>query len=480
MAESLKQKTVKGLIWSGVERILGQAVSFALALILARLVTPADYGTLAIVMVFVTLSGVIVDAGFANALIRKVDCTDVDRSTVLYFNIIVSILIYGVLYVISPFISNFYNNEDLTTLIRCASVVVVINSFSIVQQATLMSRIDFKKQTVVSLVSSITSGIIGIYLAYQDFGVWALVSQTIILYTIRCIMLWCIVRWKPLLTFSKESFKDLFGYSSKLMISNLISTGGREFMQLMLGRFFPIADLGYYNYANRIGTFLPANLSTTIQRVIFPVFSQIQDNDDQLAFNFRRSLVLSMAVILPIMFAVSALAEPIIELLLTDEWLPTIPLLRVIAITMGIWPLLFFNMNILWVKKRSDLSLKLEIINLIIRLSTVFALYKYGILWVSIALCIAEFLNFILYACVVRKVNSYGLLGQLKDVLHLLLSVSIPSLFTYYFLLTYIDDNIIQIFAGGSVIFVVSFICFVIGNNIFREFVLKCLYLKFK
>ena len=443
--QTLKQKTVRGLVWSAIERLSGQVISFALALILARLVTPEDYGVLAIVMVFVTVAGLMVDAGFANALIRKTDCTDVDRSTVFYFNLVVSALMYAIIYFAAPFLASFYENSELTPLIRCASVVVMINSLCIVQQATLTSRIDFKKQTVISLSSSIVSGLLGITLAYQGYGVWALVAQTITQYSMRALMLWIVVRWRPLLVFSRESFNDLFGYSSKLMFSNLIVAGGREVLQLLMGKFFSVASLGHYNYANKLGSFLPITISMSIQRVLFPAFSQIQDKDEQLAENFRKSLVLTMSFIFPLMLSTSALAEPIINILLTKEWLPTVPLLRFMAITMAIWPLLLFNMNILWVKKRSDLSLRLEMINIVFRLGIVFAMYQTGILWVSIALCIAEFLNYLVYAKVIERVCSHGLVKQLQDLVYPFFAAALSSYSAYYFLLPQFENNFIKL-----------------------------------
>lgn len=471
MADDLKAKTIKGLIWSGIERLSGQIVTFVLTLILARLVTPNDYGTLAIVMVFITISGFMVDAGFTNALIRKVDCTDTDRSTVLYFNIVVSGVMYGILYLLTPYIASFYHNEALTLLIRCASVVIIINSLSIVQQATLTARIDFKKQTIISLTSSIISGILGIYLAYNGYGVWALIAQTVSLATIKSIMLWCVVRWKPLLVFSKDSFKDLFGYSYKLMLSNLIVSGSNEIIQLMLGKFYSMSSLGHYNYANKIGSFMPTHISNTIQRVLFPVFSQIQEDEEKLAYNFRKSLVLSMALILPLMFCIFALAEPIIKTLLTDEWLPTVPLLRIVAITMALWPLLFFNINVLWVKKRSELSLRLEIINIIIKLSLVVGLYKFnGILGICIALCIAQFINFIIYAIYTARVIPYSVTNQLKDILYLLLAVTAPTLLVYFLILPLVGNVLLQFAIGCSVVFLLFYTMAFAGNRVIREF----------
>ena len=459
MAESLKQKAVKGLIWSGIERLSGQIVTFVLTLILARLVTPHDYGVLAIVMVFVSISSLIVDAGFANALIRKVDCTDEDRSTVLYFNIATSIILYGILYLFTPNIASFYNNIDLIPLIRSATTVIIINSFSIVQQAILTAQIDFKKQTKISLSSSIISGLVGIWLAYQGYGVWALVMQTIILASIRVIMLWLVVRWRPLIVFSSNSFKDLFGYSYKLMLSNLIVKGGNETLQLLMGFFFSTANLGYYNYSKRMADFPSTNITTTIQRVLFPVFSKIQTNDHQLAENFRQSLVLGMTAIFPIMFGISVLAEPLVNILLTSEWKPVIPILSITAITMGVWPLLLFNMNILWVKKRSDLSLILEIVAMVVKLAVVLYLFRFGLLYVCMGFAVVTVINFITYAYVTSRLISYNYITQILDICKVLFKSALASFATFYLVIPNIDNNVLQLLFGFiSIVVITSFL----------------------
>lgn len=380
MAENLKQKTVKGLVWSGVERLLSQGITFVLGLILARLVTPEDYGILAIVMVFITITGLLVDGGFAQALIRKVDSTDIDRSTVLYYNIVVSVIIYILLYILAPMMARIYDISGLTVLIRCASVLVIINSLSIVQQAILISNIDFKKQTVISTLSSIISGCIGIYMAFIGYGIWALITQVIIAALVRCLALWITVRWRPLLAFSKKSFNDLFGYSSKLMISHLISGVGNEMVQVVFAKMYSTTSLGYYNYSRKMAFFISNNISTTIQRVLYPVFSKIQDNEQHLVDSFKMTLVLTMTILVPLMFLISILSDNIVGFLLTEQWQDTAPILRVVSLTMSVWPLLLFNKNILNLKKRSDLSLIVEAINASVTLGLIISFWRFGLL----------------------------------------------------------------------------------------------------
>lgn len=456
MSSDLRQRTLKGLFWSGFERVTAQAVTFVLTLILARLVSPDDYGTLAIVMVFVALSEILVDSGFANALVRKQDCSDVDRSTVLYFNIVVAVLMYALLYVSAPLIASFYDNELLRPLVRYTSLIIVVNSLSIVQKAILTSKIDFKKQTIVTLTSSIVGGAVGVALAYKGYGVVALVSQAILVATVRTILLWVLVWWQPMFVFSRSSFDELFGYSYKLMLSGLIVGGANQIIQLLMGKFFSLSTLGYYNYSKRVADFPSTNISSTIQRVLFASFSQIQNDDRLLSEKFRESLVVSMSIIFPIMFGLSMLCEPIIELLLTPQWRPTIPLLRIVSITMAFWPLLMFNINILWVKKRSDLSLMLEVINTSIKLVVIISLFRYGILAVCAGLTLVTIINFFTYAYFISNISSYSFSRQIKDILRVMLKPLLASILSYFVIEALSAGNLAKIIFGYLSIFVID------------------------
>ncbi|MFR9525500.1 MAG: lipopolysaccharide biosynthesis protein [Rikenellaceae bacterium] len=455
--DSLKARGLEGMFWSGVERLLGQVVTFVITLILARLVTPADYGLLAIVMVFVNIAGVMVDGGFANALVREVECTDRDRSTVLYFNIVVAMIIYLVLYLVAPLLADLYDKGDVVDLVRVASIIVVINSLAVVQHSILISAVDFKRQGVISLVSSIVSGVVGVALAYLGFGVWALIVQAILSATVRVIMLWVVVAWRPLLCFSRSSFERLFGYSSKLMLSNLIVSGGNELFQLLIGRLFSTANLGFYNYTRRMASFLSCNITITIQRVLFPILSQIQNDEVRLSQLFRRSQILTMSLIAPLMFALSAIAEPVVRVLLTEEWYAAIPILRVISITLAIYPLLLLNINILYVKRRSDLSLKVESMSIAVNFVIISLLQRHSLIVLCVALCVKEFLNFILYASIVGRVNSYNLMRQLVDILPILLQSIVSMFVVRYMLLPLIDGAMLQIVVGSVATFALYF-----------------------
>ena len=455
--QTLKSKAIRGGVWSGIERILAQAITFVLSLFIARLVTPGDYGVLAILMVFVSFAGVLVDSGFANALVRKIDSNDIDRSTVFYFNIIIALLIYILLFCSAPYIATIYNQPALIILLRVLSIVIIINSLAVVQQAILVSNVDFKTQTKVSLISSSISGTVGIILAYLDYGVWALVIQLILQALIRSLLFWYYVAWKPLMVFSKSSFQNLFGYSYKLLLSGILITCSNEIFQLLIGKFYSTASLGYYNYANRMASFPSTNLATVVQRVAFPILSQMQNNDEALISNFRKFNILLTSINLPIMLAISILAEPIVHLLLTDVWYGVIPILTVIALTMTVYPILVLNINILWIKGRSDLTLILEILSIAIKFTIVFFVYDQGLLTVCILLGIGLMITSIIYAYFVGKVCKYGLLKQLKDLLPVILKSAV-SAFIVYLLVPYIENGILKIICGVLMLFFINVI----------------------
>lgn len=472
MAEGLKQKTVRGLIWSGVERLFGQIFSFVLAIFLARLLTPEDYGVIAIVTIFISVSGLFVDAGFANALVRKTDCTDIDRSTVLYFNIVVSIFMYAILYVCAPFIAELYHNFELINLIRCTSLVIILNSFGIVQQSILTSRLDFKKLTPITIFTSFVSGCIGIFLAYNNYGVWALVMQYISAAVMRNILLCVIVRWRPLYIFSYESFKDLFGYSYRLMLSNLIIKGGNESIQLLMGKFFSVSNLGYYNYSKRIADFASMNISTAIQRVLFPAFSQVQHDNNKLLLAYQKSLILSMTFIFPLMLIISTLSEPLVNILLTNEWMPIIPILRITTLTMAFWPLLLFNINLLWVKKRSDLSFRLEVVGIAIKLLIVLSLFNFGLFEICIGFLVATIVNFIVYAYFTSRIIHYGVFAQVSDVIKVFIKPCLSSIFTYYFVLPMLNDNISKLVVGSIIITTITILQIIVFRGLEYQFLI--------
>lgn len=454
MESNLKKKTINGLKWSFIDRILGQGISFVLLVVIARLVSPADYGLLAIVMVFVNISNTFIDCGFSNALIRNSCKNDVDNSTVFYFNIIASSIIYVILFFLSGVMADFYNKPVLEILIKYASVVVIINSLALVQQSILTSRIDFKTQTVVSFVSALISGTTGIALAYNGYGVWALIVQTVTLSIIKTCLLWIVVRWKPLWVFSESSFRNLFGYSVRIMFSNLLANISTEINNLVIGRNYQPSQLGYYSYANKMSGFPSSVLVSIVRAVMFPALSQVKDDDTAVTNNFKTSLHLSYFVISPIMLCLAALAAPFITILLSDKWLPSADLLQILAISLSVWPLVIMYKNIMYVKGYSNYDVRIQFIITLLKLCAVLIFSHYSIIVFCWAYCIICMVETLVFGYATTLVMDYKLIDQLKDI-HRTSLFSITSyLLVAFCVVPLFDNSMLQLFIGGFSFFI--------------------------
>ena len=278
MSESLKHKTVRGVGWSFIDNISNQGVTFLVGLVLARLLTPEEYGIMAMITIFIAVSNSIVDSGFSNALIRKVDIRRIDYNTVFFFNLLVSVFLYVVLYVISPFISTFFKEPILTEVTRVIGWVLIINALGIIPRTILVKEVDFKTQTKVSLISSISSGVVGIGMALAGMGVWSLVGQQLSRQFLNTLFLWVYCKWRPLWEFSGRSFREMFGFGSKLLVSGLIDTVYKNIYYLVIGRFYTSAQLGQYTRAEQFNMIFSSNLTSVVQRVSYPVLSSIQKN----------------------------------------------------------------------------------------------------------------------------------------------------------------------------------------------------------
>lgn len=318
--ESLKQKTTKGLFWSSVERFSNQGVQFFFSIILARLLSPSDYGIVAMVVIFFAIAQTFVDSGFSNAIVRKKDRTESDLSTCFYFNILIGFVFYILLFLCSPFIAEFYGQPILSPIVKISGLNVLINSLCIVQQAQFTIRIDFKTQAKVTLTSTVISGILGILLAYLGYGVWALVWQGVTGSFVRMILFWILSKWRPRESFSKDSFHYLFGYGSKLLASGLLDTTYNNIYPIVIGKFYSPAQLGNFSRAQGWASLPSSNITGILQRVTFPVLTEMQDDNERLATNYRKLLRLSAFVIFPLMMLLAAIASPLVRVVITSKW----------------------------------------------------------------------------------------------------------------------------------------------------------------
>ncbi|RHJ90400.1 lipopolysaccharide biosynthesis protein [Parabacteroides bouchesdurhonensis] len=408
---SIKQQATKSVFWSAIERLSVQGIQFLLSIIIARLLLPTDYGLIAMLSIFMAIAQTFIDSGFANALIQKKDRTDADYSTVFYFNIVVSVVVYLLLYIVSPFIASFYDEQALTSVTRIVGLILIINSFGIVQQAKMTVVLDFKNLAIASLIAVIGSGTVGVWLAYSGYGVWALVYQSLLNNLLRVAFVWIFSGWKPILCFSRDSFRVLFAFGSKLLLSSLLHTLYTNLYTLIIGKKFSSEELGYYNRAFTLAQFPSTNLTSIIVRAVYPIQCRIQDDDEQLKTLFLKYTRISCYLIFPIMIGFCALAEPIIRILLTDRWLPAVPMLQIMCITYMWDPVMKINNSMLNVKGRSDYFLYAEVWKKIVAFSILFATMPSGVIVMCIGLFFYAFadMGIIMYYC--KKVTNitYGM-----------------------------------------------------------------------
>lgn len=396
---SLKQKTVNGLIWSSIDNFANLGVQFTVGIILARILTPHEFGLIGILMIFIAFSQSIVNSGFSQALIRKTDCNNTDYSTVFYFNLAIGILFYFVLYFTSELISDFFDEPQLNQIIKVFSIIIVVEAFTIIQRTILTKRVDFKLQAKISLIASVASGIIAIVMAYNNLGVWSLVALHVGRRALNSLLLWLWNRWKPLFVFSTQSFKELFAFGSKLLLSGLIDTLYRNIYYLVIGKFFSAQDLGYYTRANEFKRIPSENLNSIIGRVSYPVLSSMQDDIPRLRNNYQKLIRSTMLITFVLMVGMAAVAEPMIITLIGEKWRPSIIYLQMLSFVGMMYPLHALNLNMLQVSGRSDLFLKLEIIKKILAVPIIII----GIIW-GIKIMIA---GMMLNALIAYYLNSY-------------------------------------------------------------------------
>ena len=450
--DSLKQKTTKGLFWSSVERFSNQGMSFFFSVILARLLSPSDYGIIAMVTIFFAVAQSFVDSGFSNALVRKTDRREEDLSTCFYFNIGVGIVAYIVLFLIAPFIADFYNQQILSPIIRITGLGVVLNSLCVVQQALFTIKIDFKSQAKVTLSATIISGIVGVILAYQGYGVWALVWQGVVMTLARMALLWLMSKWRPTTGFSKSSFNYLFGYGSKLLASGLLDTIYNNIYPIVIGKFYTPAQLGNYSRALSFAQLPSSNITSILQRVTFPVLSTIQDDIPRLQANYRRLLKLSAFIIFPLMMGLAAVAFPMIRLILTPKWEGCSLYLQIICFALMWYPIHAINLNLLQVKGRSDLFLRLEIIKKIVGVCIMCITIPLGITAMCIGMVVSSLISLFINTYYTGKLINIGCLKQIRDLLPILFNSLLMGSMVYLFIQLFNNDFvklIVGVFIGA-------------------------------
>lgn len=411
----LKEKTISGVKWSAIGRFSTQGIGFFIGLILARLLSPADYGVVGMVGIFFAIAQTFIDSGFGSALIRKTDCSDADYSTAFYFNAVVGLLCCLILSCAAPFIADFFNTPILADIVVVMSVNMFIGSLSIVQGARLTAAIDFKSQAKISLVTTILSGILGITMAYNGFGVWSLVWQGVFSNILRTIFLLLVTRWYPKWQFSKESFKYLFNFGSKILTASMLHTIYANMTTLIIGKYYTAKELGYYSRGQSMASLPSTNITAILGSVTYPILSKIQDDDKRLIQVYRKYIAITSMVIFFCMFLLAALAKPLIITLLTDKWLDSVIYLQVFCIALMFDHICQLNLNILYVKGRSDLVLRLEVIKKTISISMIIAAIPFGVLAICIARAIYTQIAVYINTYYTGKLFGLGYIAQIRD-----------------------------------------------------------------
>lgn len=448
--QDLKNKTKKGLYWSFFNQFSNYGLNFCIGIVMARLLTPEDYGITALPAVFIAVATILQSAGIGDALVRKQNLTEEDMSTCFYYSIGVGIVMYSVLFFSAPWIADFYNTPVLAPLMRVTALTFLWGPIGAIQTIHLRRRLDFKTPTKIGLVSRIISASIGIALAFMGYGLWSLVASGVISSLLAIILQWWAVRWVPTTGWNKESFKYLWGYGNKIMGSYFLGTLYENIMPIFVAKYFSPTQLGIYNRAQGYAALPSQNVSGMIQNVTFPVLAKLQDDNDALRRNYRRMLTTTAFIVFPLMMALSALARPLVITMVTEKWEECILLLQIICFSMMWYPIHSMNLNLLQVKGRSDLFFRLEVIKKIVGLSIIAFTLPQGLVVFCCGQVVSSLISLFINTYYTGKLIDLGYFKQMRDLAPIL-ALSFAMFGTLHFCNTLFDNYLLQIFIGGTI-----------------------------
>ena len=412
-------------LWSAIERFSVQAVQFIFQIILARLLSPSDYGLIAMLAIFMAIAQAFIDSGFTNALIKKLDRTDKDFSTVFYFNLFISIVIYILLYLGAPFIAKFYRTSELTDITRVYMLSLPIIALGAIQRTQFTIKVNFKDQAIASFSGALAGGIVGIVLATQGYGAWALVGSALATNVVTTIIFWIRSTWRPRWEFSIVSLRTMFSFGSKLLFSGLLDTAYRNLYQFVIGRRFSKQDLGYYSRADQFAQFPSSNITGIMQRVTYPILCTIADDDEKLLAAYRQYIKLAAYIIFPLMIGLAAIAKPLINVVLGQKWQFASIILQILCFSYLWYPIHAINLNLLMVKGRSDLFLRVEIIKKVVGICILLIVMNFSVEIMAIGNVASSFIALFINTYYTKKMIGYGIRDQVKDILPcLILSIS--------------------------------------------------------
>ena len=471
MHNYIDNQAVKSVIWSAIERFSVQAIQLILTIILARLISPAEFGLIAMLGIFMQVAQSFVDSGFSNALIQKKNRSEIDFSTVFYFNCVISIVTYIVLYISAPYIAQFYKEPILENVCKWIGANLIIQGIAVVQVAKLTIDLNFRTQAKASLVAITISGVLGVFLAYNGYGVWALVTQLLLNAFINTLLLFLFTKWKPTLEFALSLLKSMFSFGSKLLLSGILHTIYTNMYSLVIGKKYNAIDVGYYNQSSQIARFPSVSLMAIITRALYPIQCKNQDNYQLLQRSFIKYLKMSCFLVFTIMTGIASLSEPLIIFLLTKKWAPIAPILSILCIGYMFTSITVLNNQILNVRGRSDLYLKVAIIKKIVGVIILVTTIPLGLTFICIGILLYNICDMLLVIYYSKKIIHIGYIKQVKAITPISITISITGLLTYTYV-NLVDNLYIQLF--GGILFYSLF--FIILCKVFKmsDFIIIC------
>lgn len=448
---SLRNQATAGLVWTFTQQFGSQIIGFVVSLVLARILLPEEFGLIGMIVVFMAVGKTLLNAGLTQSLIRGKDLDEEDYSTVFFFNLLASVVLYGIIFFAAPLIADFYDREILTKITRVFCLTFIISAFSAVQGARFTREMNFRTQALISIPSTIIGGIVGIIMAYSGYGVWSLVWSSLISSLVGSIQLWIFSSWTPIYSFKKEKFKEHFSYGYKLTLSELLNTIFSNLYLIVIGKYFSASQLGFYTRAQTMKQLPVTNISNALNKVTFPLFAKIQDDDVRLKRVYKQLMLMVLFIIAPVLTFLGVIAEPTFVFLFTEKWLPAVPYFQILCVTGILYPIHAYNLNILKVKGRSDLFLKLEVIKKITVVIAILIAIRYGIIALLWAQVVNSIVTFFINTYYTGKFINYTAWHQTRDILPILCIAAIAGAAIYF-----VDDylladqmNIIRILSGG-------------------------------
>lgn len=445
--QTLAKTTIRGIFWGGIERFSVQIVQFICGIVVARILSPDDYGLIGMLTIFLAVAQLFIDGGFSMALIQKQNRTNRDYSTVFVFSIIISVVLYLLFYLSTPFIARFYGVMELKELARVMFIVLIINSLSIVQYTQLRINVNFKVIAKINFIATLLSGILSIYAAYAGAGVWALVIQAITRSLVATICFWLFVKWVPILYFSYSTFRQLFGFGSKILISGMVTVLVNNIYTLVIGKYYQAKELGYYTRACSLTDLASGTIDSVLQTVSYPILTSLQNEREQMINYFKKLSVMTMLFVIPLMVMFACLARPLVIILLTDKWLPAVPYISWLAFASLFTPLSMLNLNMLNAIGRSDLYLRLDFIKIPVVVIMMIITFPIGVKAVVIGRVVQTFICFGINTYWSGKLFHFGLLSQIRASLKIVLASFIMAI-VISGITFYIDSNILQLILG--------------------------------